>query len=141
MPLDTGKPSFCVAVAAIAAGANRQADSGTGLAERLSELARARAWQVRCVDVCAADEIDEQAAVVLVITSYSIHYTKLYEARDEPVQRQVRRLTNHTTHPADGVRKNRYDKWGDNHGSSPDRLSGPMGSLSRRHHLDRPALP
>ncbi len=66
MPLDTGKPSFCVAVAAIAAGANRQADSGTGLAERLSELARARAWQVRCVDVCAADEIDEQAAVVLV---------------------------------------------------------------------------
>ncbi|MGE0622751.1 MAG: HD-GYP domain-containing protein [Pseudomonadales bacterium] len=61
MPLDTGKPSFCVATA------SRPTGSDNALAERLAARARSRAWQVRQVDVGTSDEVDEQAAVVLVI--------------------------------------------------------------------------
>jgi HD-GYP domain-containing protein (c-di-GMP phosphodiesterase class II) len=56
-----GKPSFCVA------GIEESAPAETPLAARLRAGALALGWQSRYVDVCRSDEIDETAAVVLVV--------------------------------------------------------------------------
>lgn len=61
MGLDSGNPSFCIS------GTERSAGSAVALAERLAARASARGWPVRVVDAPSGDDVDEQAALVLLV--------------------------------------------------------------------------